>query len=221
MTLFAYPQKAAFGRVLPKTKIYQYAGPSTSMKELIVRQVDQIAWAYKLALETINVPATKAVPEIQVFTIALKTGELKEDVLRCIDKAIPFPILFELAYDGKVKAVACYKRPNETDSTKWVLSSYSETPWLAADTPRAALPIMLDLTALYAELLRAIIPYPARQGESLQDQIARVDAIRERQQAAAKAEVRLSREKQFNRRIEINANIRTIQQEIADMTGKT
>ncbi len=88
MMLFAYPQKAAYGRVLPKTKIYQYAGASTAIKDLFVRQVDQIAWAYKLAPETINIPATKAVPEIQIFTIALKTGELKQDVLRCIDKAI-------------------------------------------------------------------------------------------------------------------------------------
>ena len=55
MTLFAYPQKAAFGRVLPKTKIYQYAGPSTAMKKLFVNQVDQFAWAYKLAPETINI----------------------------------------------------------------------------------------------------------------------------------------------------------------------
>lgn len=221
MTLFAYPQKAAFGRILPKTKIYQYAGPSTAMKKLFVDQVDQIAWAYKLAPETINIKATKAVPEIQVFTIALKTGELKEDILSCIDKSIPFPILFELVYDGKVKAVACYKRPNEADSAKWVLSGYFETPWLAADAPRKTLPIMLDMTALYAELLRAIIPHPAKQGESLQEHIVRVDTIRARQQEVAKAEARLGKEKQFNRKVEINANIRTIQTEIAELTGKT
>jgi len=220
MTLFAYPQKAAFGRILPKTKIYQYAGPSTAMKKLLVDQVDQIAWAYKLAPETINIPATKTVPEIQVFTIALKSGELKEDVLRCIDKAIPFPILFELSYDGKVKAVACYKRPNEADSAKWVLSGYFETPWLAAEAKRMVLPITLDLAALYAELLRAIIPHPAKQGESLQDHIARMDTIRARQLEVAKAEAKLTREKQFNRKVALNAEIRTMQNEIAFMTGK-
>lgn len=220
MTLFAYPQKAAYGRILPKTKIYQYAGPSTAMKDLFVRQVDQIAWAYKLAPETINIPATKAVPEIEVFTITLKTGELKEDVLRCIDKAIPFPILFELSFDGKVKAVACYKRPNEADGAKWVLSGYFETPWLAMNAPRKSLPITLDLAALYAELLRAIIPHPAKQGESLQDHIARVDTIRARQQEVTKAETRLTREKQFNRKVEINAKIRTMETEIADLKGK-
>lgn len=221
MTLFAYPPKSAYGRVLPKTKIYEYAGPSTALKKIFVDQVEQITWSYKLAPETINIPATKAVPEIQVFTVALKTGELEEDIPRCIDKAIPFPILFELAYDGKVKAVACYKRPNEADNAKWVLSSYFETPWLAADAQRQALPIMLDLATMYAELLRAIIPHPAKQGESLSNHIARVDTIRARQQEVAKAEARLSKEKQFNRKVEINANIRTMEQEIADLTGKT
>jgi hypothetical protein len=220
MKLFAYPQKAAFGRVLPKTKIYQYAGPTAAMKKLFVDQVDQVTWVYKLAPETINIPATKAVPEIQVFTIALKTGELKEDVLRCIDKAIPFPILFELLYEGKVKLVTCYKRPNEADSTKWVLGSYFETPWMVADAPRAALPIMLDLAALYAELLRSIIIHPAKQGESLQDHISRVEAINARQTVCEKEKTRLNKEKQFNRRVEINANIRTIEQEIADLSGQ-
>lgn len=219
MTLFAYPPKAAYGRVLPKTKIYQYAGPSTAMKKLFVDQVDQIAWATKLAPETINVKATKAVPEIQVFTIALKTGELKEDVLRCIDKTIPFPILFELTYGGKAKTVACYKRPSEADRTKWVLSSYFETPWLAAHAPRSPLPIALDLADLYADLLRAILPHPARRGEGLQEHIERIEAIRARQKEVAKAEAHMMREKQFNRRVEINANIRMIQKEIADLTS--
>ena len=45
---------AAFGRILPKNKIYEHAHPSTALKELFVRQVDQIVWKYKLAHETIN-----------------------------------------------------------------------------------------------------------------------------------------------------------------------
>ena len=110
--LFDYPKKALFGRVLPKNKIYEYAGPSTAMKELFVRQVDQIVWKYKLAPETINISATQAVPEIQIFAVSLKTGELKEDVLRCIDKAIPFPIIYEVSHAGKCRAVAAYNFQN-------------------------------------------------------------------------------------------------------------
>lgn len=217
--LFDYPKKAHFGRVLPKSKIYEYASPSTATKELFVRQVEQITWAYKLAPETINVPATQAVPEIQVFGITLKTEDLKEDVLRCIDKAIPFPIIFELFRAGKCRAIAAYKRPNEADSGKWVVSSYFGTDWLPQDMARKTIPIILNLGGLYEELLGALIPYPPRTGESFQTRVESAESIRRKQQELAKTEDRLSKEIQFNRKVEINAEIRSMRQQLATLTG--
>jgi hypothetical protein len=58
---------------------------------LFVEQVEQIVWQYKLAPETINLPAKPGVPELQIFSIQLKTPELNLDVLRCIDGAVQFP----------------------------------------------------------------------------------------------------------------------------------
>ena len=55
--LFSYPPQAAFGRTLPKNKLYEKAGANTRLKDLFVAQVDQIVWQYKLAPETINLPA--------------------------------------------------------------------------------------------------------------------------------------------------------------------
>ena len=217
--VFDYPKKAAFGRILPKSKIYEHAGPSTAVKELFVRQVDQITWKYKLAPETINIPATKAVPEIQIFTITLKAGELKEDVLRCIDKAIPFPIIYEVSYAGKCRVIAAYKRPSEADSTKWVISSYFQTDWLLEDTARNALPITLDLGALYEELLAPLISYPPNTGEMIQQRVERAETIRGQQQDLAKTESRLNKEKQFNRKVVINAEIRTMKQQLETLTG--
>ena len=73
--------------------------------------LEQIVWQYKLAPETVNLKPSRAVPEIQVFRITLKTGELKHDVLYCIDRAIPFPILFEVRYEEKIKAIAAFNGP--------------------------------------------------------------------------------------------------------------
>ena len=52
------------------------------------------------------------------------------EVLRCIDLAIPFPIIFELRFDGKVKPIAAFKRPNEADASKWVISEYFNGGWI-------------------------------------------------------------------------------------------
>ncbi len=218
--LYEYPKKAAFGRILPKNKIYEHAGPSTAMKELFVRQVDQIVWKYKLAPETINVPATQAVPEIQVFAITLKTGDLKEDVLRCIDKAIPFPIIYEIYHAGKCRAAAAYKRPSGADASKWVVNSYFESGWKPETTLRRPLPITLDLGALYEELLSPLIPHPSKTGETLQERVERAETIRSQQQELAKTEASLRKEKQFNRKVEINAEIRTMKQGLKELMGE-
>ena len=219
--LFEYPEKAAFGRVLPKNKIYEHASPTTAMKEMFVRQVDQIVWKYKLAPETINLKSTKAVPEIQIFHITLKKGELKEDVLRCIDKAIPFPLVYELRYGDQVKVVAAYKRPNEADSAKWVLSEYFSTEWLPDSAARTKLPVALSLGALYGKLLASLLPYPAHDKERLQDHVVRMERIRTKQRELEKMQAKLAREKQFNRKVEINAGIRTMKQEIKAITQPT
>ena len=74
MTLYDWPRAAAFGRVIPKTKIYEHAGATTGLKDLFVREVDQIVWSHKLAPETVNLAATKQVAEIQVFRITARTA---------------------------------------------------------------------------------------------------------------------------------------------------
>lgn len=212
MTLFAYPSNAAFGRVLPKSKIYERTQPPATIKELFVRQIEQIVWQYKLAPETINVQGTAAVPEIQIFHITLKTGEMKQEVLRCIDQAIPFPLIFELHHEGKVKGIAAYKRPNEADAAKSVISPYFATDWLPEDTQRQPLPVLFDLETLYAQLLAPLLPYPPRQGESLHEQVDRMVEIEKVQRELERCEARLAKEKQFNRKVEINAEKRRMKE---------
>lgn len=217
MVLFEYPHKAAFGRIIPKNKIYDHAGASSSVKNLFVRQIDRIIWKYKLAPETINIAATKSVPEVQIFEISLKEQDLKFEVLQTIDKAIAFPIIFELVFEGKIKIVAAHKRPNEADSTKWVVSDYFSSQWLPNNQARKSLPVALNLGGLYEQLLLPLMPYKPREKEKLKDQVARIGLVFGKQKELAKLEVKLAKEKQFNFKVEINAKIRLLKQEIEQL----
>lgn len=212
--LFDYPKSAAFGRVLPKNKIYEHAGPSTAVKKLFVHQVEQIVWQFKLAPETVNLKPSRAVPEIQIFRVTLKTGEIKHDVLHCIDRAIPFPILFEVRYEEKIKAIAAFKRPSDADRSKWVVSSYFNGTWLPNEAPRTPLPVVIDLEALYAQLLAPLMRFPARPAEELQARVERMEFIRSKQRELGKYEAHLRKEKQFNRKIAINAQLCDLKQEL-------
>lgn len=216
---FDYPKSAAFGRVVPKNKIYEHAGANTALKDLFVREVDQIVWRFKLAPETTNLDATAAVGEVQVFGISLKTGHLNEAVLRAIDKAIPFPLIFELTWRGKRKATAAFKRPSEADGSKWVISEYFATDWAPEDTPREPLPVSLDLGALYDRLLTAMMPTSAQISEDIQTRVDRMEAIRAKTREMERIKARLSREKQFNKRVAINAELRAAKQELERLTA--
>lgn len=217
--LFAYPKAAQFGRVLPKSKIYDQAKPGPKLRQLFVDQVGQISWQYKLAPETINLPATVAVPEIQVFRLVLKQGTIHDDVLRCIDQAIPYPLLFELQDDEQLKVMAAYKRPSEADSGKWVVSDYFASDWMSVDTGRRALPVVLDMAALYERLLAPLLPYAAQPGETLVAYIERLEQICAKQRALAQCQSRLLKEKQFNRKVAINAEVRVLNQASSELIG--
>lgn len=211
---FNYPKAAGFGRVVPKARIYEHAGANTALKDLFVIQVDQIVWKFKLAPETINLAVTRAVSEIQVFGVSLRTNKLDDEVLRAIDRAIPFPLIFELTWSGKRKAVAAFKRPSEADATKWVVSEYFATDWAPDDAPRQPLPVALNLGGLYDAILTAMMPVAKAADEDIQTRVARMEAIRTKTREVDRIKARLAREKQFNKRVAINAELRLAKQEL-------
>ena len=219
VALFAWPRQAKVDRPVAKTKIYAHAKPGPALRALFVAQVDSINWAYKLSPETINLPAKPGVPEIEVFEVALKLPDISHLVLRCIDKAIPFPILFNLRFDGRTRPVAAHKRPSDAASDQWVVGDYHAAPWQSDGVVRPALPVALNLLGLYEQLLRQHLAVSARAGESLRDQLDRLATLAAKQIAAAKLEARLVAEKQFNRKVKINGELRTLRDEVNRLTA--
>lgn len=213
-----YPKQATFGRHLPKNKIYEHSGASTQLKNLFIEQVEQIVWQYKLSPETVNLPAKPGVPELQIFTIELKTEELNLKVLHCIDGAVQFPIIFELRFDGRTKVIAAYKYPSESDASVWKLSDYFATAWFSSDMERAAMPLALDLGGLYEQVLHRLMPTTARQQESLLELVVRVEQVVAKQRKVDKTAGELVKEKQFNRKVEINATLRQLKTELEQLS---
>lgn len=239
VTLYDWPRAAAFGRVIPKNKIYEHAGANTALKDLFVREVDQIVWCHKLAPETVNLMATKQVAEIQVFRITARTATLDREVLRAIDKAIPFPLIFEVAHGGRVRLAAAYKRPSEADSTRWVVGDCFLGDWLPEDAPRAPLPVALNMGALYERLLEPLVagqtvrlipgmaevpeepsPPATDRSVSLEERIALTEAIEHKTREVNRIKARLAREKQFNKRVAINAELRAANNELQFLTRR-
>ena len=216
--MFHYPTQTLFNRVLPKSKIYAHAKPGRAVKELFVSRIGEIVWKNKLSPETLKLPARRGISEIQVFEIALKSEDCEAVLLRTIDKAIPFPILFQLTHADRIRFAASYKRPSDADASQWVIEASFVLPWQSTTTERSPLPVALDLAALYEQLVRRHIPMESRPGETLREQVARHLAIEVKQREARQLESRLAKERQFNRKVELNAALRALNEELSDLS---
>ena len=220
--LFAYPKQAEFGRIVAKNKIYDRVKPSRKIQDAFVSQVGKITWQYKLAPKTTNLPETAKVKEIEVFELALKldkqTENIDQNILRCIDKAIAHPIIFHLIYAEKIKVMATHKRPSGADASKWVIGDeYFETDWLPSESERQKLPVVLNLSALYEHILCELIPLQSRENERLENHIERMEQVIIKEKEHKKLEARMNKEKQFNRKVEMNAELRALNNEMEQL----
>ena len=214
---FDYPIKAKFGRKIPKTKFYENSSLSTKLKNKFVSQIDRIIWQYKLAPETINLNATDTVPEIQIFDVILKTNEIDQELLEVIDKAVNFPIIFQIYKNKRVKIKAAYKRPSESAKNKWVVESYFESGWLDKDISKDPIPQSLNLEKLYEKIVNSLMPSEiVNRGtqKTIEEQVGIINKIELIKKDLDKLNSKYKKERQHNRQFEINKQIKLKQLEL-------
>lgn len=213
--LYRWPAAAAFGRRVPKERFYEHGTVTTALREKFVSEVQRITWEYKLAEATISLPGSAAVPEVQVFKIDAKTDDVSEPVLSAIDKAIQFPIIFEITRDGAngwdIRMVAAHKQLS-TGAPK--LSPYYSTGWQLTNTERQPLPIAISLSSLYTALLEPLTQVAMRPGEEMSEVAARLETMRKLEREIAALERKLRNERQLNRKIELRRTLKTKQAEM-------
>ena len=212
--MFVYPKPALLGRIVPKAKIYQFASANAATKELFVNQVDSIVWQYKLAPETIHLPATDFVTEIQIFDITLKGSEFDLNVLKCIDAAIPSNIFYRVFKGDYMQFIGAFKRYSEIVSENITVDAYFSSDWFSKNATFEPLPFSLNLQNLYEQMLQPLLSISFRENESLLCKIERLNDLQKKRLEHQKIESRLAKEKQFNRKVELNAQLRVLKNAI-------
>jgi hypothetical protein len=211
--LYRWPTAAKFGRVVPKAKFYEHGQIRTGLREKFVEDVHRITWAYKLADSTIRLKGSAAVPEIQVFTVVTEGDDVSNEVLTAIDKAIRFPILFEVSRGDEVRLVATHKTLGRKTPE---VGAYFSTAWHPLDAARTPLPSAIDLCALYEALLTSLFPVAPRRGESLSDASDRMERAKKLEREVIALERKLRTEPQLNRKVEL---LRTLKNCRASLAG--
>ena len=121
-----FPKSAEVNRFVAKENFYGQIDSKT--KKLFQDYIARITWEYKLSQDTINLPG-RTWPEIEIFRINLKDTELPQKVLKTIDSAIPYPILFIIEKGSIMKVAICYKELDKKNENFARVDTYFETNW--------------------------------------------------------------------------------------------
>lgn len=229
---FHLPDSTAFNRRVPKQKFYENLAVSAALKRSFIDEIKTIWWRNKLAATTLNLAKGTAVTEIEVFEIELANGELNEEVMRQMDCLIPYHLLFVLTFENRAQAWIGYKEASATDENAFKVNRYYHTDWM----PREALRFTLSgltLDEVYENLVRNIHaasqPAPTgrdgpravreegaawREDLTISENIARDVARAQLEKQIAALEAKMRREKQLNRKMELNAELKRLRKEL-------
>lgn len=209
--MLGLPKSTEFNRRIPKQKFYENLTVSPALKRIFVEQIRVIWWRNKIAVATMNLAAGEAVTEIEVFEICLSAPQLDEAVLRQIDKEIPYHILFLLEYEGKYQAWTAYKEAAGSGAN---VGTYYHTDWME----EAALPLKLDglnIDQVYENFVRQIAgEVLTGAGETLKESVERDKRRKELQKQIAALQVKVRREKQLNKQVQLNAELKRLKREL-------
>lgn len=213
--LFKWPDSGRFGKRIPKEKIYQNAGVSSTERKRFVEEVSKITWAYKLADHTINLPASEEVAEVVIIEMDANDHDVSEEVLEIIDKAISHPVVFEInrtiGGSKQTRMVAAHKHSGPRAQK---LSRYFSTEWQPSETERVPLPPATNLANQYTALLAALSEVPVNPGEDLISVSERLATIEKLKREISTLQRKHRNEKQLNRRIELRRAIKTRQDQL-------
>lgn len=217
--MLGLPKSTEFNKRIPKQKFYDNLTVSPALKRSFVDQIRIIYWANKIAPSTVNLAEGKNVTEIEVFHIRLNQKILDENVLKQIDREIPYHILFVLEYDGKYKAVIGYKEAAGSGKAAFRVDRYYQTEWMPEDKLTVHLD-GLNIDTVYENFVRQIagdVLQAATPQESLKESVARDDRRDALQKQINKLQAKIRKEKQLNRQMEMNAELKKLRRELEEL----
>ncbi len=215
--MIGLPKSTEFNRRIPKQKFYENISVSPTLKRVFIDQIKVIYWRNKVTATTMNLAAGETVTELEVFEVKLNGQQLDESVLRQIDKEIPYHILFLLEYDGKYQAWTAYKEAAASGSNAFKVGAYYHTDWL----PETELPLKvegLSVDKVYENFVRQIAGDALRseegKTESLKESVERDNRRQELEKQIAALQTKVRKERQLNKQVQLNAELKKLKKEL-------
>lgn len=221
------PVKARIDRVVAKNQFYD-RGELSSADRKLFDAVEKIRWLYALKTETVWIPpfrdGEKDYSEVEVLEVRLREEKQLNRLAEVILRAIPYPMLLVFRLADKVRLYLGKLRQNKADSERMTLAATECTEWLdEADGFWQGIALnkmpCQNFCTLYEAWFDAVsksrlaawsLTAENLTGEEAREKLARLNAIAQEMNRLRK---QMKQERQFNRKMELNARLQALKQE--------
>jgi len=236
------PVKCELGNTVFKKFFYENAKLNRSDRDLFIQSIDKIKWEYCLKNETINIKPFKddirEYGEVEILKIELKIPNKTKRIAEIVMRAIPYPMVLIFQYTNEIQLFTAHQRKNLSDNNKNTLEELIFTDWINIDdfdeTDEKQLFESLNIKNLsftnfytfYKDIVDALIKYntskligepvteDADEVKSLYDDLTLIDDEIEFIKS------KIKKETQFNRRLEMNMQIKELEAKKNDLVSK-
>lgn len=202
--MFDLPKSTIVNRFIPKNAFDEYS--NAKQKRLFIEKVNKIRWLNKLSAETINLTGND-IKEIQVFEIELKQKDLITDVLKVIDKAIPYHILFILVFNDSFLLSASQKHIHPTNENLAVIDWTFTSGWIEKDSGNYKFNLKKNLDFVFADLIYQISGKPQSSELNISDLISKEQKIKQLTSQIEKLKSEIKKCRQFNKKVNLNLEL--------------
>ena len=200
------PKNAFFGRASVEQK--------STLKDFLTREFESIVWLYKLAPATLNVEDGEYVHEIDVFYCRMKEDKYSIKPFSVMDELLPRHTIFIIEYGGKFDLLMHHKEMSVVHGEqKWKcgVGELKRNIRIDADTLNVQ---GQSMDAVYNGLLSKISGLSASTREEYKEQVDLRKQIEFLWKQVAVLQKKIKAEKQFNRQMELSAEMRKLKKEI-------
>jgi hypothetical protein len=234
------PPEARVEARVPKKLLVEQGAPTSADKRAIQEGIDELQWLAACKPNTIGVPSfaddTREYLEIAVLACVLRPDAKRARLTELIHRAIPYPVLLVTTDEQGVALSSVHKRRAEREAGKVVIEGVVVAQGLGRESPTPIEQAFLaslalarqsrrDLFTLYEGWLSRIEALNAARLSDVYAMSDDPDAVVRRRIALeahsllmrelVSLRVKATREKQLNRRVDLNMEIRRLEAEIA------
>lgn len=234
---FKIPADARIDKRVPKKLLLERGAPTAADRRGIQEGIEEIRWVAALKPGNTGIGALKTeeheYAEIAVVTVVFRSKAKAGRLIELIHRAIPYPVVLFGQQEECVCLALAHKRRSEAEAGRFVLAPGVEaTGWMTADDPppgfeafRAHLDLTQqprqDLKECYQGWINCILSLHTAEANGVYRQIDSSEAEEVREVLNSRADLLAEiaslraaarKERQVNRQVELNLQIKQLEQ---------